>query len=138
MSYYGSYEKEYRDQEEFERLKNVRNRLQAVTLVETDVALDETRNSTTERITATDSDTMEFYHDDETGQCRMRLSKAQDRVVLLGASSVAIQHIDPDMMARFVVTSVAHADNEMIGDQSRDKNNAGLYIEEETIPLKTQ
>jgi hypothetical protein len=86
-----------------------------------DAGQDDARNNAKERATAHESTTAEFYRDEETGQRRMRISKAQNQFVMLGASNVAQEDIDPNVLSRFICLSVARSTEETIGNRPQDK-----------------
>lgn len=86
-----------------------------------DAGQDDARNNGKERATSHESQTMEFYRDEETGQRRMRLSKAQNQFVMLGASNVPREDVDPNVLSRFICLTVARSIDEMLGDRAQDK-----------------
>lgn len=96
-----------------------------------DAGQDDARNNAKERATSHESTTMSFYQDEETGERRMRISKAQNQFVMLGASNVAEEEIDPNVKSRFICLSVARSMNEAIGDRAQDKTPLPLGVDSE-------
>ena len=92
---------------------------------------DDAKNNAKERATGHESNTMSFYVDEETGDRRMRVSKAQNQFVMLGASNVAEEEIDPNVKSRFICLSVARSMQESVGDRATDKTRDEIGCDSE-------